>query len=77
MTSKEINKRLTSDGWVLVGGRGNREKFKHATNPGHVVAPHPRKDIAMGTLRNIYRQAGWLELEGVNSDAPPRLCSPG
>ncbi|MEI6600901.1 MAG: type II toxin-antitoxin system HicA family toxin [Comamonadaceae bacterium] len=21
--------------------------------------PHPRKDIAIGTLRSIYRQAGW------------------
>jgi len=27
--------------------------------PGHVVVPHPRKDMAIGTLRNIYRQAGW------------------
>ena len=26
---------------------------------GHVVVPHPRKDIPIGTLRNIYRQAGW------------------
>jgi predicted RNA binding protein YcfA (HicA-like mRNA interferase family) len=24
-----------------------------------VVVPHPRKDLATGTLRNIYRQAGW------------------
>ncbi|WP_147094468.1 type II toxin-antitoxin system HicA family toxin [Nitrosococcus oceani] len=25
----------------------------------HVVIPHPRKDIPIGTLHNIYRQAGW------------------
>ncbi|MFB2704814.1 type II toxin-antitoxin system HicA family toxin [Marinobacter shengliensis] len=23
------------------------------------MVPHPRKDIPIGTLRNIYRQAGW------------------
>ncbi len=59
MTSKDIIKRLTYEGWFLVGGKGDHEKFKHATLSGHVVVPHPRKDIAIGTLRNIYRQAGW------------------
>lgn len=44
----------------MVGGKGDHEKFKHATKSGHVVVPHPRKDIAIGTLRNIYRQAGWI-----------------
>jgi len=34
-------------------------KFKHPHKVLHVVVPHPRKDIALGTLRNIYRQAGW------------------
>jgi predicted RNA binding protein YcfA (HicA-like mRNA interferase family) len=34
-------------------------KFKHPDKQGHGVVPHPRKDVAVGTLRNIYRQAGW------------------
>ena len=34
-------------------------KFVHPIKPGHVVVPHPRKDLAIGTLRNIYKQAGW------------------
>ncbi len=42
-----------------VGGKGDHMKFKHPANPDHVVVPHPRKDLAIGTLRNIYRQAGW------------------
>jgi predicted RNA binding protein YcfA (HicA-like mRNA interferase family) len=37
----------------------NHEKFVHPIKPGHVVVPHPRKDLAIGTLRNIYKQAGW------------------
>jgi len=24
-----------------------------------VIVPHPRKDMPPGTLRSIYRQAGW------------------
>jgi predicted RNA binding protein YcfA (HicA-like mRNA interferase family) len=60
VTSKEIIKRLISEGWFLAGGKGDHEKFKHLSKSGHVVVPHPRKDIAIGTLRSNYRQAGWL-----------------
>ncbi len=59
MNSKEIIKRFKADGWEKVGGKGDHEKFKHPEKSAHVVVPHPRKDIAIGTLRNIYRQAGW------------------
>ena len=59
MNSKGIIKRLRDEGWKKVGGKGDHEKFKHPTKPGHVIVPHPRKDIPTGTLRNIYRQAGW------------------
>lgn len=59
MDSKEIIKRLEDDGWEWVGGRGDHRKFKHPTKPGHVVVPCPGKDLPTGTLRQIYRQAGW------------------
>jgi predicted RNA binding protein YcfA (HicA-like mRNA interferase family) len=59
MTSAELIRRLESEGWVRVGGKGDHSKFKHPKRAGHVVVPHPRKDIAVGTLRNIFRQAGW------------------
>lgn len=61
MNSKDIIKRLKKDGWVKAGGKGDHEKFKHPTQKGHVVVPHPRKDIRIGTLKSIYRQAGWDE----------------
>lgn len=60
MNSKEIIKRLELEGWIKVGGKGDHEKFKHPEKSGHVVVPHPRKDIPIGTLRNIYKQAGWV-----------------
>ncbi|GAB6042487.1 type II toxin-antitoxin system HicA family toxin [Endothiovibrio diazotrophicus] len=59
MTSAAVIKRLKAEGRVEVGGKGDHRKFKHPDRPGHVVLPHPRKDIAVGTLHNIYRQAGW------------------
>ena len=59
INSKEIIKRLNNEGWLLSGGKGDHEKFTHPDKPGHVIVPHPRKDIPIGTLRNIYRQAGW------------------
>lgn len=59
MHSADIIKRLTKEGWQRVGGKGDHHKFKHPTKPGHVVVPHPEKDIPIGTVRNIYRMAGW------------------
>lgn len=59
MNSLAIIKRLEAEGWTCVGGKGDHQKFKHQLKPGHVVVPHPRKDLPLGTLRNIYRQAGW------------------
>lgn len=59
MNSKAIIKRLERDGWQLVGGRGDHQKFKHPRIPGQVIVPHPCKDMPIGTLRSIFRQAGW------------------
>ena len=53
MTSAELIKRLEKGGWVRAGGKGDHAKFKHSEKPGHVVVPHPRKDMPIGTLRNI------------------------
>lgn len=59
MNSADIIRRLLAEGWNQVSSKGSHQKFKHPDKPGHVVVPHPRKNIAMGTVRNIFRQAGW------------------
>ncbi|MCV6613501.1 MAG: type II toxin-antitoxin system HicA family toxin [Cellvibrionaceae bacterium] len=59
MNSRAIIKQLKAEGWQRVGGKGDHEKYKHPIKPGHVIVPHPNKNIPVGTLRNIYRQAGW------------------
>lgn len=59
MSSDEVIRRLLADGWQWVGGKGDHRKFKHPEKPGHVTVPCPRKDLPTGTLRHIFRQAGW------------------
>ena len=59
MNSREIIQKLRDDGWVLHHTKGDHYQFKHPEKTGEVTVPHPKKDIAIGTLRNIFRQAGW------------------
>ena len=59
MRSAEVIKKLESDGWKLRRVKGSHHQFKHPGKPGLVTVPHPRADIALPTLRSIYRQAGW------------------
>lgn len=57
-TVKDIIKRLLADGWTREPGKGDHIKF---TKPGSkpVIVDNRRGDIPKGTLRNIYRMAGW------------------
>jgi len=57
--SVEIIQRLQADGWQLARFKGSHHQFKRPSKPDLVTAPHPLKDIPTGTLRNIFRQAGW------------------
>ncbi|MGL5872802.1 MAG: type II toxin-antitoxin system HicA family toxin [Xenococcaceae cyanobacterium] len=59
MNSREIIARLNQDGWILTNVRGSHHNYKHPTKPGRVTVPHPKKDLPLGTVRNIFRQAGW------------------
>lgn len=58
--SRRIIKRLVEDGFELVGTRGSHHKFYRQSDDRTVIVPHPRKDLPIGTVRSIYRQAGWL-----------------
>jgi predicted RNA binding protein YcfA (HicA-like mRNA interferase family) len=58
MNSREIIKRLEDDGWRLDRTAGSHHHFRHPGKPGTVTVPHPKKDMPLGTLKNIARQAG-------------------
>jgi len=46
------------DGWFEVAQVGSHKQFKHPTKPGRVTVPHPKRDIPLGTLRSVEKQAG-------------------
>ena len=58
MNSREIIKRLEQDGWFEVAQAGSHKQFKHATKPGRVTVSHPVKDMKIGTLKSVEKQAG-------------------
>jgi predicted RNA binding protein YcfA (HicA-like mRNA interferase family) len=58
MDSRLIIKKLKDDGWFEVSQAGSHKQFKHATKPGRVTVPSPRKDVPSVTLRSIEKQAG-------------------
>ena len=59
LSSIGVIRKLKQDGWVLQNTRGSHHHFKHPKKAGRVTVKHPTKDIPIGTLRNIYRQAEW------------------
>ncbi len=56
--SRKICKLLVKDGFELVGIQGSHHKFRKGEKT--VIIPHPKKDLPTGTVRSIYKQAGWL-----------------
>jgi predicted RNA binding protein YcfA (HicA-like mRNA interferase family) len=58
MDSRALIKALGADGWFKVAQKGSHVQLKHPTKPGRVTVPHPRRDIPIGTLRSIEKQAG-------------------
>jgi predicted RNA binding protein YcfA (HicA-like mRNA interferase family) len=60
MDGAAVIKRLRRrDGWQLARSSRSHAQFTHPNRPGRVTAPHLQRDIPIGTLRDIYRQAGW------------------
>jgi len=58
MSSREVIRQLVGDGWYEVAQVGSHVQFKHEVKPGRVTVPHPKRDLPMGTLKSIEKQAG-------------------
>ncbi len=56
-SSRKIVERLLSDGFELVAIKGSHHKFRKGGRT--VIVPHPKRDLPLGTARNIARMAGW------------------
>jgi predicted RNA binding protein YcfA (HicA-like mRNA interferase family) len=57
MDSREIIRTLRAAGWEHVATKGSHSQFKHPSRPGRVTVPHPKRDIPIGALRSIEKQA--------------------
>ena len=57
--SRDIIRRLEREGCRLVSVTGSHHKFHHGCSRRTVIVVHPRRDIPIGTVKSIYRQAGW------------------
>jgi len=58
MKVRDVLKRLKEDGWYVARTRGSHRVLKHLVKEGIVVvAGHPSKDVAPGTLKSIWKQA--------------------
>ncbi|KEP67866.1 hypothetical protein DL1_18450 [Thioclava dalianensis] len=56
--SKKLRALLLKEGFEEVSKRGSHLKLKRGDLT--VILPHPKKDLPLGTVRSIYRQAGLL-----------------
>ena len=55
---RDLIKRIEADGWKQVAQEGSHRQYKHPLKKGRVTVPgHPKDDVAIATLKSIYRQA--------------------
>lgn len=57
VNSRELIRLQEADGWYLKSSEGSHHHFVHPTKSGKVTVPHPRKDMAITTIKSIERQA--------------------
>lgn len=58
MKSRDIIKRLKAAGWREVRQAGSHKQFRHEERPGTVTVPHPKSEMAIGTIKSIEKQSG-------------------
>ena len=58
MRSRDIIRMIEAEGWREVRQTGSHRHFRHADRPGTVTVPHPKAEMAIGTVKSIERQSG-------------------
>lgn len=58
MRSREVIAKIEAAGWFEVRQTGSHKQFRHFTLPGTVTVPHPKADLAKGTLKSISKASG-------------------
>jgi predicted RNA binding protein YcfA (HicA-like mRNA interferase family) len=58
MKSEEIIRQLEKAGWELRGVKGSHHIYTHPERAGHITIPHPKKDLGIGLVNKLLKQAG-------------------
>ena len=58
MNSKELISKLEKDGWTLRGSKGSHHIFIHPLKTVHISVHHPKKDLGIGLVQKLLKQAG-------------------
>lgn len=58
MDSLAVIQKLKGNGWYEVNHVVSHQQFKHLEKVGCVTVPHPKRDIPIGTLKSMAKQAG-------------------
>jgi predicted RNA binding protein YcfA (HicA-like mRNA interferase family) len=58
--TRDVVRKLLDDGWEIARkGPGDHVQWKHPQRTGRVTVDMGEPEIPTGTLRSIYRMAGW------------------
>lgn len=58
MKSSDLIKEVQAVGWVLVRVKGSHHHFKHPNHEILLTIPHPKKDLKIGLVKQIRKDAG-------------------
>ena len=58
MNSRERIHALQAAGWVLDRTKGSHHTFRHPLRNHAVTVAHPKKDLGIGLIKAIRKQAG-------------------
>ncbi len=58
MKSRDLIKMVEAEGWEEVACKGSHHQFKHPTITGRLTIPHPKRNLPLGTVNGILKQAG-------------------
>jgi len=57
MKSQELITLLINDGLRLRKIKGSHHVYVHDAQSGHITIPHPKKDLGLGLVHKIMKQA--------------------
>ncbi|KAB2850129.1 MAG: type II toxin-antitoxin system HicA family toxin [Hyphomicrobiaceae bacterium] len=57
--SRKLLRMLEKDGWKVVRVSGSHHVLKKKGVNHPIVFQHPKKDLPIGLVRRIYKDAGW------------------